>query len=84
MAALPEGWCYGLPGLVAFPRGCCIFLVSCSNSSIKRWLVRRSASTSSVLACAVSNAPSRGRLSTPTRLVLHSKRIGLTPACVPS
>ena len=38
--------------------------MSCSNSSIKRWLVRRSASNSSVLACTVSKAPPRGRLST--------------------
>ena len=36
-----------------------------SNSSIKRWLVRRSASTSFVLTCTVSNAPPGGRLSTP-------------------
>ena len=38
--------------------------VSCSNSFSRCWLVARSASTSSVLACIVSNAPSRGRLST--------------------
>ena len=44
-------------------RGRCICLVSCFNSPIRRWLVRRSASTSSVLACIVSNAP-RGQLST--------------------
>ena len=43
-------------------RGCCICLVSCSNSSIRRWLVRRSASTSFVLACIASNVPG-GRLS---------------------
>ena len=47
------------------PRGCRIFLVSCSNSFSKCWLVTRSASTSSVLACTVSNAPPGGRLSTP-------------------
>ena len=41
---------------------CCICLVSCSNSPIRRWLVRRSASTSFVLACIVSNVP-RGLLS---------------------
>ena len=35
----------------------CIFLVSCSNSPIRRWLVRRSASTSFVLACIDSNVP---------------------------
>ena len=38
--------------------------MSCCNSSIKRWLVRRSASNSSVLACIVSKAPPGGRLST--------------------
>ena len=65
MVALPEGWCYDLPGLVCDSRGHCICLVSCSNSSIKRWLVRRSASTSSVLAYTVSNAPPGGRLSAP-------------------
>ena len=42
-----------------------IFLVSCSNSFSKCWLVARRASTSSVLACTVSNSPPRGRLSTP-------------------
>ena len=41
-----------------------ICLVSCSNSFNKCWLVTRSASTSSVLACTVSNAPPGGRLST--------------------
>ena len=57
VAVLPEGWCYDLPER-------CICLLSCTNSSIKHWLVRRSASTSSVLACTVSNAPTGGRLST--------------------
>ena len=38
--------------------------MSCSNSPIRRWLVRRSASTSSVLACIILNASSGGRLST--------------------
>ena len=38
-------------------RGRCICLVSCSKSPIRRWLVRRSASTSFVLACIASNAP---------------------------
>ena len=37
--------------------------VSCSNSLIKRLLVRRSASISFVLSCKVSNAPAGGRLS---------------------
>ena len=41
-----------------------IFLVSCSNYFSKRWLVTRSASTSSVLARTVSNVPPGGRLST--------------------
>ena len=41
-----------------------ICLVSCSNSFNKCWLVTRSASTSSVLACTVSKAPPGGRLST--------------------
>ena len=41
-----------------------IGLVSCSNSFSKCWLVTRSASTSSVLACIVSNAPPWGRQST--------------------
>ena len=41
-----------------------ICLVSCSNSFSKCWLVTRSASTSSVLACTVSNAPPGGQLST--------------------
>ena len=45
------------------PRIC---LVSCSNSFSKCWLLTRSASTSSVLACTVSNAPPGGRLSTPS------------------
>ena len=51
-------------------RACCvsrgrrICLVSCSNSFSKFWLVTRSASTSSLLACTVSNAPRGGRLST--------------------
>ena len=44
--------------------GRCIFLVSCSNSLRKRWLVRRSASISLVLACMVSRAPPGDRLST--------------------
>ena len=48
--------------IVAFPSltlfsGCCICLVSCSISSIKRWLTRRSASTSSVLAWIASAGP---------------------------
>ena len=38
-------------------RGRCICLVSCFNSPIRRWLVRRSASTSFVLACVASNVP---------------------------
>ena len=42
-----------------------ICLVSCSNSFSKCWLVARSASTSSVLACTISNVPPRGRQSTP-------------------
>ena len=42
-----------------------ICLVSCFNSFSKCWLVTRSASTSSMLACTVSNAPPGGRLSTP-------------------
>ena len=42
-----------------------ICLVSCSNSFNKCWLVTRSASTSSVLACTISNVPPRGQLSTP-------------------
>ena len=37
--------------------------MSCSNSFSKCWLVTRSASTSSVLACTVSKAPPGGRLS---------------------
>ena len=45
--------------------GCRICLVSCSNSFSKCWLVKRSASTSSVLACTFSNAPPGGQLSTP-------------------
>ena len=45
--------------------GCRICLVSCSNSFNKCWFVTRSASTSSVLACTVSNAPPGGWLSTP-------------------
>ena len=44
--------------------GLCICLLSCSNSLIKRWLVRRSASISFVLSCIVSSAPTGGRLST--------------------
>ena len=44
------------------PRIC---LMSCSNSFSKCWLVTRRSSTSSVLACTVSNAPPGGRLSTP-------------------
>ena len=44
-------------------RGRCICLVSCSNSPIRRWLMRRSASTSFVLACIASNV-SGGLLST--------------------
>ena len=42
-----------------------ICLVSFSNSFSKCWLVTGSASTSSVLACTVFNAPPGGRLSTP-------------------
>ena len=42
-----------------------IYLVNCSNSFNKCWLVARSASTLSLLACTISNMPSRGRLSTP-------------------
>ena len=44
--------------------GHCICLVSFSNSLSKRWLVIRSASTSSVLTCIVSSVPPGGRLST--------------------
>ena len=43
--------------------GCCICLVSSSKSLSKRWLVRRSASTSSVLACRVLRASLAGQLS---------------------
>ena len=43
--------------------GCCICLVSCSNSFSKCWLVMRSASTSSVLTCTVYSVPPGGRLS---------------------
>ena len=43
--------------------GCCICLVSCSNSRNKCWLVRQSAFISSVLACRVSSVPPGGRLS---------------------
>ena len=53
----------GLAGLLCIP-GHRICLVSCSNSFSKCWLVMRSASTSSVLARTVSNAPPGGRLST--------------------
>ena len=52
----------GLSCLLGGPRSC---VVSCSNSFSKCWLVTRSASNSSVLACTVSNAPPGGRLSTP-------------------
>ena len=38
-------------------RGCCICLVSCSNSSIRRWLTRRSATTSFILACIAFTVP---------------------------
>ena len=41
-----------------------IWLVSCSNSFSKCWLVTHTASTSPVLACIVSNAPPGGQLST--------------------
>ena len=51
------------PGLSCL-LGCRIFLVSCSNSFSKCWLVTWSASTSSVLACTISNVPLGGRLST--------------------
>ena len=44
--------------------GGCICLVSCSNSLSKRWLVKRSVSTSSVLTYTVSSVPMGGRLST--------------------
>ena len=44
-------------------RGRCIYLVSCSNSLIKRWLVRQSVTILFVLSCIVSNAPAGGRLS---------------------
>ena len=62
MAVLPDG------GIVAFldchtSCGRCICLVSCSNSLIKRWLVRRSFSISFVLLCIVSSALAGGRLS---------------------
>ena len=42
----------------------CICIVSCSNFLSKRWLVRRSAFISLVLAYMVSRAPLGGRLST--------------------
>ena len=84
MAALLEGWCYGLPGFVVLLAGGCICLVSCSNSPIRRQLVRRSASTSSVLACIVSKALSGGSAVHVAWLVLHPLRIGVAPACVPS
>ena len=63
VVALPEGWRYGLPGSAELHAGVAS-LVSCSNSPIRRWLMRRSASTSSVLACSVSIAPPGGQLST--------------------
>ena len=44
--------------------GPCIYLMCCSNSFSKCWLVTRSASTSPVLACTVSNVPPGGQLST--------------------
>ena len=44
--------------------GRCICLVSSSNSFSKCWLVMRSASTSSVLTCTISNMPQGGWLST--------------------
>ena len=44
--------------------GRCICLVSFSNFFNKCWLVMRSASTSSMLTCTVSNVPPGGRLST--------------------
>ena len=44
--------------------GRCIYLVSCSNSLSKHWLVIWNASTSSVLTCTVSSVPPGGRLST--------------------
>ena len=46
--------------------GRCICLVSCSNSLSRRWLMRRSASILSVLACRVSSVPPGGRLSMPS------------------
>ena len=48
-------------GLLYFPQALHL-PVSCSNSRIKRWLVRRSVSISFVLSCIVSNAPAGGRL----------------------
>ena len=66
----PRCGCFSL-GVVLWPSwayrtscGRCFCLVSCSNSLIKRWLVRRSASISFVLSCIVSRAPAEGRLST--------------------
>ena len=72
------------------PRACraswghCICLVSFSNSLSKRWLMRRSASISSILACRASRVPPGGRLSTFASLVLHPWRIGVAPGCVQS
>ena len=43
--------------------GRCICLVSCFNSLSRRWLVRQSASISSIYACRVSSVPPGGRLS---------------------
>ena len=44
--------------------GHCSCLVSCSNSLNRRWLVRQSASISSLLACIASGVSTGGRLST--------------------
>ena len=59
-----------LEGVVLWPSwarrtscGRCICLVSCSNSLIKRWLVRQSASILFVLSCIVSSVPLGGWLS---------------------
>ena len=60
-----------------------ICLVSCSNSFNKCWLVKRSASTSSVLACTVSNVPPGGRLSTPPGWSCILGGLAFAPACVP-
>ena len=63
MIVSPLGWGNILTFLsLTFSHGCCICLVSCSSSSIKRWLTRRSASTSFVLAW-IASAGAGGLLS---------------------